>query len=49
MQQNQEFFEDTIADTKNILQFVKDRNPEGAFTAMQLHILHAMRYLEAMK
>lgn len=49
MQQNQEFFEDTIADTKNILQFVKDRNPQGAFTAMQLHILHAMHYLEAMK
>lgn len=49
MQQNKQFFEDTINDTKNIIQFMGERNPEGAFTAMQLHILHAMRYLEALK
>lgn len=49
MQQNQQFFEDSIKDTQTIIQFVSDRNPEGAFTAMKLHILHAMRYLEALK
>lgn len=49
MQQNQQFFEDSIRDTQTIIQFVCDRNPDGAFAAMQLHILHAMRYLEALK
>lgn len=49
MQQNREFFEHTIKDTQNIIQFIGERNPEGAFSSMKLHILQAIHYLEALK
>ncbi len=49
LQQNQNFFEDTINDTKMIMDFIKAGNGEGASTAMKLHILHSMRYIEELK
>lgn len=49
MQKNPLFFADTLQDTKTILQFLRERNAEGASTAMKLHILHAMRYLKEIK
>ncbi|WP_058309126.1 FadR/GntR family transcriptional regulator [Gracilibacillus massiliensis] len=33
---------DTINDHKMIMEFMKNRNPEGARSAMKIHILHAM-------
>jgi DNA-binding FadR family transcriptional regulator len=49
MQQNPQFFASTIKDTQTIIDFIGDRNPEGASAAMELHILQAMRYLDALK
>ncbi|UOQ49352.1 FadR family transcriptional regulator [Gracilibacillus caseinilyticus] len=36
---------DTINDHNMIMEFMKSRNPEGARSAMRIHILHAMREL----
>ncbi|RDW16053.1 FadR family transcriptional regulator [Oceanobacillus arenosus] len=36
---------DTINDHKMIMEFMKNRNPEGAKSAMKIHILHAMKEL----
>ncbi|MCT2535199.1 FadR family transcriptional regulator [Aquibacillus koreensis] len=36
---------DTINDHKMIMEFMKNRNPEGARSAMKIHILHAMKEL----
>mgnify|MGYP001946060029 CR=1 FL=1 len=36
---------DTINDHKMIMEFMKSRNPEGARSAMKIHILHAMEEL----
>ncbi|WP_018931413.1 FadR/GntR family transcriptional regulator [Gracilibacillus lacisalsi] len=36
---------DTINDHKMIMEFMKNRNPEGARSAMKIHILHAMEEL----
>ncbi|WP_130859581.1 FadR/GntR family transcriptional regulator [Gracilibacillus phocaeensis] len=36
---------DTIHDHHMIMEFMKHRNPEGAKSAMKIHILHAMREL----
>lgn len=36
---------DTINDHKMIMEFMKNRNPEGAKSAMKIHILHAMTEL----
>ncbi|MGN8646253.1 FadR/GntR family transcriptional regulator [Gracilibacillus sp. HCP3S3_G5_1] len=35
----------TINDHKMIMEFMKNRNPEGARSAMKIHILHAMKEL----
>ena len=37
---------DTLNDHQMIMSFMKARNPEGARSAMKIHILHAMRDLE---
>lgn len=36
---------DTVNDHKMIMDFMKYRNPEGARSAMKIHILHAMKAL----
>lgn len=36
---------DTINDHNMIMEFIRNRNPEGAKSAMKIHILHAMREL----
>ncbi|MFC4386214.1 FadR/GntR family transcriptional regulator [Gracilibacillus marinus] len=36
---------DTINDHHMIMEFMKNRNPEGARSAMRIHILHAIREL----
>lgn len=36
---------ETINDHKMIMEFMKNRNPEGAKSAMKIHILHAMKEL----
>lgn len=36
---------DTISDHKMIMEFMEDRNPEGAKSAMKIHILHAIKEL----
>lgn len=36
---------DTINDHRLIMDFMKNRNPEGARSAMKIHILHAMKAL----
>ncbi|WP_240377127.1 FadR/GntR family transcriptional regulator [Bacillus piscicola] len=37
--------QETVTDHKLIMEFMKSRNPEGAKSAMQIHILHAMQEL----
>lgn len=39
---NQEVSQDNLNDDKLIMEFIKKRNPEGARTAMKLHIIHAI-------
>jgi DNA-binding FadR family transcriptional regulator len=36
---------DNMNDDRLIMDFIKKRNPEGARTAMRLHIIHAMEHL----
>ncbi|WP_085994139.1 FadR/GntR family transcriptional regulator [Oceanobacillus senegalensis] len=36
---------DTISDHRMIMDFMQNRNPEGARSAMKIHILHAMKEL----
>lgn len=36
---------DTVADHKLIMEFLENRNPEGARNAMRIHILHAVEEL----
>lgn len=43
---NQEVSDDNLNDDKLIMEFLKKRNPEGARTAMRLHILHAIEGLK---
>lgn len=44
-----EAIEDTVKDHRMILQFMRDRNAEGARCAMKVHILHAIERLELKK
>ncbi|MEI3605728.1 FadR/GntR family transcriptional regulator [Pseudogracilibacillus sp. SE30717A] len=44
-QTNELVIRDTINDHKMIMEFMKARNPEGARSAMKIHILHAMKDL----
>lgn len=43
------FFSTSLTDTQLIMDFLSSRNAEGARTAMELHILHAMQYLDKRK
>ncbi len=43
--QDQDVSEDNLNDDRLIMEFLKKRNPEGARTAMRLHIIHAMERL----
>jgi len=42
---DQDVSEDNLKDDRLIMDFIKKRNPEGARTAMRLHIIHAMERL----
>lgn len=42
---DQDVSEDNLKDDRLIMEFIKKRNPEGARTAMRLHIIHAMERL----
>lgn len=42
---NELAIKDTVNDHKMIMEFMKSRNPEGAKSAMKIHILHAMKKL----
>ncbi len=42
---NELVVKDTINDHQMIMEFMETRNPEGARSAMKIHILHAMRDL----
>ncbi|MBO1004886.1 FadR/GntR family transcriptional regulator [Pseudogracilibacillus auburnensis] len=44
-QKNERVVKDTLNDHKMIMEFMKVRNPEGARSAMKIHILHAMKDL----
>lgn len=41
-QKNERVTKDTLSDHKMIMEFMEARNPEGARSAMKIHILHAM-------
>ena len=43
---DQDVSEDNLKDDRLIMDFIKKRNPEGARTAMRLHIIHAMERLQ---
>ncbi len=43
---NEQAVKDTLNDHRMIMEFLEQRNPEGAKTAMKLHILHAMKELD---
>lgn len=45
-QKNEQVAKDTINDHKLIMDFMKSRDPDGARSAMTIHILHAMKGLE---
>lgn len=36
----------TVEDHRRIMEFLEKRNPEGARTAMQLHMIHAMEHMQ---
>lgn len=44
-EEKKEAIEDTILDHRMILQFMRERNAEGARSAMKIHILHAIEQL----
>lgn len=44
-QKNELVIKDTINDHQMMMEFMEARNPEGARSAMRIHILHAMRDL----
>ena len=46
LQKNQALSQKTMSDDRMIIEFLKQRNAEGARTAMKLHILHALQELK---
>lgn len=44
--ENSDIIRDTLNDHRMIMEFLENRDAEGAKTAMKLHILHAMRGLK---
>lgn len=45
-EENERVTQDTLRDHQMIMEFMEARNPEGARSAMKIHILHAMKNLE---
>jgi len=45
-QKNERVAKDTINDHKLIIDFMNSRDPDGARSAMKVHILHAIKGLE---
>lgn len=45
LMKDQEVSEDNLKDDRLIMEFIRKRNPEGARTAMKLHIIHAIEGL----
>lgn len=45
MQKDEQVSKDNLNDDRLIMDFIKQRNPEGARTAMRLHMLHAIEGL----
>lgn len=45
MQKDKDVGKDNMQDDRLIMEFIKKRNPEGARTAMRLHIIHAIEKL----
>lgn len=43
---DQDVSENNLKDDRLIMEFIKKRNPEGARTAMRLHIIHAIECLQ---
>lgn len=46
LMKNQDVNQDNLNDDRLIMDFIKKRNPEGARTAMRLHIIHALEGLK---
>lgn len=46
LMKNQDVSQDNLNDDRLIMDFIKKRNPEGARTAMRLHIIHALEGLK---
>lgn len=46
LMKNQDVSQDNLNDDRLIMEFIKKRNPEGARTAMRLHIIHALEGLK---
>lgn len=46
MTKDKDISEDNLKDDRLIMEFIKKRNPEGARTAMRLHIIHAIESLQ---
>lgn len=46
MTKDKDVSEDNLKDDRLIMEFIKKRNPEGARTAMRLHIIHAIESLQ---
>lgn len=45
MQKDKDVSKDNMQDDRLIMEFIKKKNPEGARTAMRLHIIHAIEKL----
>lgn len=46
LMKNHDVSQDNLNDDRLIMEFIKKRNPEGARTAMRLHIIHALEGLK---
>ena len=46
LMKNHDVSQDNLNDERLIMEFIKKRNPEGARTAMRLHIIHALEGLK---
>ena len=46
MMKDSDVSKDNMSDDRLIMDFIKKRNPDGARTAMRLHIIHAMEGLQ---
>ena len=44
--QSDKAIKDTVTDHRMIMEFLEQRNAEGARNAMRIHIMHAMKELD---